>query len=141
MVEIVDAGPLVAAATSSGPEAQRIRQALISAPGPLIVPAPVTAEVDYLLTKLGGAGAARGFLQDVAAARFQVECLEPWEYQTILELGQRYAGLAPGLADLSIVVLAHRFRTHRVLTIDQRHFRAMTALDGEPFTLLPWDAA
>ncbi len=139
MITIVDAGPLISAASATGPESDRIREALTRAPGRLVVPAPVTAEVDYLLTKQAGAGAARAFLQDVAAGRFDVECLEPGEYRSVLELSMRYAGLAPGLADLSIVVLAQRFGTHRIMTIDQRHFRAMVALDGEAFVLVPWD--
>jgi predicted nucleic acid-binding protein len=45
------------------------------------------------------------------------------------------------LADLSIVVLAHRFRTTRIATFDERHFRALRPLDGGSFTLLPADAA
>lgn len=139
LTTIVDAGPIISVGTAVGPEALRIREMLRAAPGPLIVPAPVTAEVDYLLTKLAGSAAARRFLEDVALGRFEVECLVAAEYATVMDLGTRYAGLDPGLADLSVVVLAHRFQTRRVLTIDQRHFRAMTGLDGEPFILLPYD--
>ena len=109
------------------------------ASGPLIVPAPVTAEVDYLLANSRVPEAARSFLRDIAAGRFIVECLTPSEYLTVLQLGSRYAALKPGLADLSVVVLADRFRTRRIFTLDQRHFRAMQSLDGEPFVLLPWD--
>ena len=140
LTTIVDAGPLISVGTTAGPEALRIREVLRGAPGPLIVPAPVTAEVDYLLTKLAGAAAARAFIEDIWLGRFEVECLTPAEYGTVLELGSRYIGLDPGLADLSVVVLAHRFTTRRVLTIDQRHFRAITGLNGDPFMLLPWDS-
>lgn len=42
-----------------------------------------------------------------------------------------------GLADLSVVVLAHRFRTRRLLTFGERDFRAVTPLSGGSFTLLP----
>jgi uncharacterized protein len=138
MTSILDAGPLVGAA-DSGQLAAELREALRRASRPLIIPAPVTAEVDYLLTTKYGPEAAHRFLADIAAGRFLVECLEPHEYRTVLELGARYAGLRPGLADLSVVVLAHRFETRRIITTDQRHFRAMQALDGEPFTLVPWD--
>ncbi len=138
MTAIVDAGPLVSLMTPS-PDAPKIMAALRRERGLLIVPAPVTAEVDYLLSREAGVDASRAFIEDVAAGRFLVGCLEPEEYAVILDLSRRYAALSPGLANLSIVVLAHRFQTHRVLTIDQRHFRAMVALDGKPFTLLPWD--
>jgi hypothetical protein len=35
-----------------------------------------------------------------------------------------------------VVVLADSWSTHALATFD-RHFRAVTALDGEPFELLP----
>ena len=46
---------------------------------------------------------------------------------------RRYANLAIGLADASIVVLAQRQGTRDVLTLDERHFRALRTLDGTPF--------
>jgi predicted nucleic acid-binding protein len=51
------------------------------------------------------------------------------------------AGPSPvGLADVSIVVLAGRYRTDRVLTLDERHFRALRTPQGASFTILPADA-
>jgi predicted nucleic acid-binding protein len=42
-----------------------------------------------------------------------------------------------GLADASVVVLADSWSTRALATFDRRHFREVTALDGEPFELLP----
>ena len=50
-----------------------------------------------------------------------------------------YADLGIGLADASLVVLAGRFETNRILTLDERHFRTLRTPAGEPFTLLPAD--
>ncbi len=44
-----------------------------------------------------------------------------------------------GLADASIVVLAERYETNRVLTLDHRHFRALRTSRGTPFAVLPAD--
>ena len=44
-----------------------------------------------------------------------------------------------GLADLSVAVLASRLGTRRILTFDQRHFRAVRPIQGGTFTLLPDD--
>lgn len=107
--------------------------------GPLIIPAPVTAEVDYLLHTRGGPGAARRFLEDLAAERFRVESLTTDEHALALTLNDRYAALNLGLADLSVVVLAYRYRTLRLLTFDERDFRPLTPLQGGAFMLLPAD--
>ncbi len=69
-----------------------------------------------------------------------MECLTRDEYETARELSDRYAGLNPGLADLSVVILARRFDTRRILSFDYRHFRAMTPLQGGEFRILPADS-
>ena len=52
---------------------------------------------------------------------------------------ERYSDLRIGLADASIVVLAAKYGTTRVLTLDERHFRAMRPLHADAFTILPAD--
>ena len=136
---LVDAGPLVAAADRRDPWAARIQSILSSERGSLVVPAPVAAEVDYLVTVRLGNHVAGEFLRDIAEGRFVVECLAAHEFGQVLELHERYAGLAPGLADLSLVALAARLGTTRLLTFDQRHFRAMRPIQGGAFTLVPFD--
>ena len=42
-----------------------------------------------------------------------------------------------GPADASLVVLADRFATRRLLTLDRRRFSVVRALDGAPFELPP----
>jgi hypothetical protein len=57
----------------------------------------------------------------------------------MLALTDRYTDRSPGLADVSIVALAHRFQTRCILTFDQRRFPTMTPLTGGSFELLPGD--
>ena len=52
---------------------------------------------------------------------------------------RRYANLAIGLADASIIALAQRHGTRDVLTLDERHFRALRTSDGKRFRVLPAD--
>ena len=108
--------------------------------GQLVIPAPLLSEVDYMLTARLGPAAAVAFLRDVAEGTFAVVCPDAGEYGAMRALSDRYSDLSPGLADLSIVVLAHRFQARRLLTFDQRHFRAMKPLTGGAFELLPMDA-
>jgi hypothetical protein len=121
------------------PRREVVRRAIRTEPGKLIVPAPVSAEVDYLLGERLGRRARRAFLEDIAAGRFRVVCLSDAEYELALWYDQQYADLDVGLADLSVVLLAHRFRTHRLLTFDERHFRTLRPVDGGDFVLLPQD--
>ncbi len=58
----------------------------------------------------------------------------------MIDVDARYADLDLGLADCALVVLAARHRTTRILSFDERHFRAIAPLHGTAFTLLPADA-
>jgi predicted nucleic acid-binding protein len=137
---IVDVAPLVALGDARDPLHAAVGDVLRAEGGDLVVPAPVSAEVDYLIRRRGTAAAARAFLRDVASGRFRVEGLTADEHGTVARLDEQYADLDLGLADLSVVILAHRFRTRRLLTFDERDFRAVTPLSGGSFMLLPRDA-
>ena len=140
MTLVLDAGPLVASADIGAPQRLAVQRSLRDEPGPLVLPDPVSAEVGYLLGRRVGEGARRAFLDDLAAGRFDVECLERLDYARIVVLDSQYEGLSFGLADLSVVVIAARLRCTRIMTFDERHFRAIRPLYGGAFTLLPADA-
>lgn len=139
MTLLVDAAPIVAIADEREPLREAVLDVLASAPGPLVVPAPVTAEIDYLLGRRFGHAARRAFLRDLAAGRFVVPVLDREDYAAVLDLEERYRDLALGLADCSLVTLAARYRTTRLLSFDERHFRSVTPLGGGAFQLLPAD--
>ena len=139
MTVIVDAAPLVALADANDRLFPRIEHLLKTIDGPLVIPAPVTAEVDYLLGQRLGRKAQSSFIADLAAGRFTVASLEREDYATVQEIDARYADLKLGLADCSIVVLAHRYKTTHIVSFDERHFRAVSPLQGSVFTMLPAD--
>ena len=58
---VIDAGPLVAFGDANDPQFARINELLRIIDGPLIIPAPVTAEVDYLLDRTTGTWATAKF--------------------------------------------------------------------------------
>lgn len=140
MTVVVDTGPLVAVADRRNPQARSIEESLRTYPGPLVIPAPVTAEVDYLLGKQLGPSARRSFLSDLANGRFEVACLDQADHQRALEVDARYADLNLGLCDAAVVVVAARYRTENLFTFDHRCFRAVRPLTDSPaFRLLPAD--
>lgn len=139
MTLIIDAGPLVALADEQEPLRAEIVELLRAHRGRLFIPAPVTAEVDYLLGQRFGPSARRAFLDDLAARRYESPGLDSRDYSAALELNSRYADLRLGLADLAVAVLARKLGTRRILTFDQRHFRVVRPLQGGTFTILPAD--
>ena len=107
--------------------------------GQLVIPAPVTAEADYMIRTRLGVAAQRSFLAELASGRFVVSGLTREEHETALRLHDQYLDLDLGLADLSVIVLVARFGTDRLLTFDQRDFRPVQPLTGGHFTILPDD--
>jgi uncharacterized protein len=136
---LIDAGPIVALADPDEPQRGSILAALRDEPGDLVMPAPTTAEVDYLLGRRFGQAARRAFLSDLASGRFKVASLEREDYEAIIEFDRQYSDLALGFADCALVALADRYRTTRVLSFDERHFRAVMPLGGGSFTIMPAD--
>jgi uncharacterized protein len=137
---LIDAAPIVALADPDEPHSASILATLRDEPGELVMPASTTAEVDYLLGQRFGHAARRAFLRDLAYGRFNVACLERKDYEMIIELDARYADLGLGLADCALVALAERYRTTRILSFDERHFRSVTPLGGGAFTIMPADS-
>lgn len=53
---------------------------------------------------------------------------------------ERYEDMNIGVTDASLVVIASNYNTTRLLTLDQRHFRAIRPLWGaSAFHLHPYD--
>ncbi len=139
MTLVIDAAPLVALADEREPLREEILDLMRRERDGLFIPAPVTVEIDYLLGRRLGPPARRAFLDDLAARRYESPALDAQDYAEARELDRRYASLDLGLADLSVAVIAGKLRTRRILTFDERHFRAVRPLQGGAFIVLPAD--
>ena len=111
---------------------------ILARPQPRLLSPFVLAELDYLLSKLAGQVVEQLMLDDVARGAYRLEHFSAADVAAAAAVINRYKGLSLGLADASIVVLAERYACNDLLTLDQRHFRAITA-GGRPFRLLPFD--
>lgn len=137
MTLILDAAPLVALADGRDERCESVAAVIAAETGALVVAAPVTAEVDYLLGRRVGRSARLAFIADIATGKFRVDSLDAAEHGAALSLEKQYADLDLGLADAATIVLAARHGTLRIATFDHRHFRAVTPLQGGAFELLP----
>lgn len=99
----------------------------------------VLAELDYLIANHGGVEQEVKLLQDVAIGAYELAPFAAEDVGAARDIINRYADLAIGLADASIAVLSRRLGCRDVLSLDQRHFRVLTAANELPFRLLPFD--
>lgn len=137
---VCDTGPLVAAGLSRDPDHRACADlfaALHLAGRPMMVPAPIVAEVGYLLHHKGSPRAESAFLRSLAAGDFRPVDLLPEDYSRMADLVDRYSDLPLGTSDASVVALAERLGTAEVATLDHRHFRVVRPRHTEAFTLLP----
>jgi hypothetical protein len=136
----LDTSGLLAAIDSSQRLHQAAAAALRDASPPLLLSPFVLAELDYLISTRVSSQAATALLDQVADGAYRLEPMAAEDIARAAEVIDQYRDLELGLADASIVVLAERYRIVDILTLDERHFRAVTGPDGRPFRLLPADA-
>jgi uncharacterized protein len=139
-VIICDTSALVAVYGRVQPVQGKAERVLRDDPGPLILSPFVLAELDYMVNRDAGVGGELKVLADVAAGVYSLAEFSRADVAQAAGVVERYSDLRIGLADASIVVLAARYGTTRVLTLDERHFRAMRPLHADAFTILPADA-
>ncbi len=97
------------------------------------------AELDYLVGKLLGTPAALRLLDEVAQGAYRLEPFTASDVQRARAVMAKHSPLAIGLADASLVVLSERHGTLDLLSLDERHFRAVRGAAGRRFRLLPID--
>ncbi len=115
------------------------RAILESEEPPLVLSPFVLAELDYLLSKRTRTDrAALALLDEVARTTYLLAEFGSKDVAAAATVIRRHRDLRVGLADASLVVLAERYGTNRVLTLDERHFRALR-VGRRPFVVLPAD--
>ncbi|MFI6775941.1 PIN domain-containing protein [Nocardia sp. NPDC050412] len=139
---IVDTSAVLAAFDEAYPEQPAIARILEEADDLLVVSPLIVAEADYMLSSRLGADAARAFGQDVVTGAYELAEWTAEDHAVALAITRKFDGPKDyiGIADASNVVLADRYRTTSIVTLDQRHFRQLRPLWGsDHFTLLPYD--
>jgi uncharacterized protein len=140
MALIVDAGALFAQADADEPRHAAVAAILQAEAEALVTSELAIAEADYLILERLGVDAELAFIDDLVEGTYLVDCLDHDDLVATQALVGQYRDLRIGLADASLVVLARRYSTTRILTFDERAFRAITPLQGGSFTILPADS-
>jgi len=136
---VVDTSGLLAALDASERSHQAARSVLERDAGPYLLSPFVLAELDYLVGS-GNVDAELTLLRDVGERAYELAPMTSEDVRRAAGIVERYKDLEIGLADASVMVLADRAGTKRLLTLDERHFRALRPLSGGRFIILPADA-
>ena len=137
---LLDTSGLLAAIDGKQRHHDAAARSLKAARAPLLLSPFVLAELDYLLATRVGLNAELALLGEVARGAYQLATFSADDVAAASEVMERYLSLELGLADASIVVLAERHGITDVLSLDERHFRAITPASGMAFRILPLDA-
>ncbi|MEU0127669.1 MULTISPECIES: PIN domain-containing protein [unclassified Streptomyces] len=143
MIIVADTSALYAAFDSSQLEhsgAAKIMENETLALSPLVV-----TELDHLVHRDLGFPATMQVMEALNSrmsdGQYRLADLKPADLSAAHEVRRTYEGLRLDLADAVGVVLADRYRTDRIFTLDQRDFRAVKPLTPgfSAFRILPVD--
>ena len=144
MIIVADTSALFAAFDADQPEhgpAQAIMQSETLAISPLVI-----TELDHLVHRDLGFAAAMQVVDALTArmsdGQYRLAELRQADLVAAQSVRAKYEGLRLDLADAVGVVLADRYKTDRIFTLDQRDYRAIEPLTPglNAFRILPADS-
>lgn len=134
---ICDTSGLLAYFDASDSHNSRVQEVIDADSGPFVVSPYVVAELDCLLATRRGVAAELSALSELGGGAWELPSFGATDLRAADGVIERYRDQRIGVADASLVILAARYRTDRLLTLDGRHFRLVRTQSGKPFTLLP----
>jgi|TARA_B100001971_G_scaffold57929_1_gene52878 hypothetical protein len=134
---ILDTGPVYALLDRDDLDHAASRQLIESAVEPLVIPAPVLVEVDYLVRIRLHAGVMISFLDDVVENAYSIEELRAEDYRRVRELCDLYSDSDIGFVDAAVLAVVERLNEPKLATLDHRHFGMLRPRHVDALRLLP----
>jgi len=134
---IVDTSALLAFFDTDEPDHRAVSAVLDGATEPLVVSPYVVAELDYLVASRLGVSAELAVLRELTGGAWDLPAIDVEALVRARAVIERYADQNIGVADASNVILAERYRTRTVVTLDRRHFDVLRPPGGGRFRILP----
>ena len=134
---IADTSGLLALFNAKEPAHEAIVAALATTDQILVVSPYVVAELDYIVATRMGTTNELALIRALASGAYEHPPMTDDDLLACAEVIERYEDLQIGIADASLVVLANRYRTTTILTLDRRHFDVLRPLNGDHFSLVP----
>jgi hypothetical protein len=136
-VIIADTSGLLALYNRSEPAHEPVVEVVRVRSLPLVVSPFVVAELDYLLATRVGADIVIAVLRELSGGAYVIPEIGSRDLAAATDIVERYRDQDIGVTDASLVVLAERYGTKTILTLDRRHFQVVRPLSGGRFDLLP----
>ena len=136
---IADTGFFLALANRRDRHHERAKTNIRELREALVTTWPVLTETCHVLLSRLGVEAELRFMEGVAKGALELFALEPAHLPRVRELMESYRNLPMDLADASLVVLAEHLGHGRILSTDERDFRAYRFKQHEPFENLLLD--
>ncbi len=134
---IVDTSALLALFDADEPDHAAVAGTLDTVTEPLVVSPYVVAELDYLVGSRMGMTEELAVLNELASGAWDLPGFGLDDLKQASSLIERFGDQQIGVADASNVVLAARYRTRTIVTLDHRHFDVLRPIGGGRFTVLP----
>ena len=134
---IVDTSAILAFFDRDEPDHEALAAVLSQSAEPLVVSPYVIAEVDYLIGSRLGVTGEIAALRELAGGAWDLATIDSIDLAKTVPIIERYADHTIGVVDASNVVLADRYRTTTVATLDRRHFSVLRPLSGGYFAIVP----
>lgn len=139
MTVVVDTGGIIALVDADDVHHRAVRAIYEADPRAWVLPWAILPEVDYLLARHVGAGAAAAFRRDVAVGALRVEWGVDADLSRAHALCTQYGALTLGLVSATVIAVAERLSACAIVTVDLRDFGAVSL--PPDLLLLPRDAA
>lgn len=134
---IADTSGLLSNFVASGPRHEAVVEWLERSDPVLVVSPFVVAEIDYLVATRLGVEWELEVLRELTGGAYELATMDADDLAAATKVVERYRDLGIGVTDASLVVLAERYRTRTILTLDNRHFNELRPLAGGRFALVP----
>ncbi|MEZ0367067.1 PIN domain-containing protein [Mycobacterium sp. pUA109] len=134
---IVDTSALLAYFDAGEPDHDAVSRVIDTSDEALVVSPYVVAELDYLVAARVGLDAELAVLRELSSGAWELASFAVGELEQATSVIQKYGDQRIGVADASNVVLADRYRTRTMATLDRRHFEVLRPLSGGRFRVVP----
>lgn len=134
---IADTSGLIPLFNKSDPDHEAVATWIEAKNRVMVVSPYVVAEIDYLVATRSGVDSELAVLRELAGGAYELPTIDAKGLATAARVVERYRDLGIGITDASLVVLAERYRTRTILTLDMRHFSVLRPLNGGRFKVVP----